>query len=55
VTFEEEIIAALGENLDSATAALLRHDEAALRALAEQEARLMDSLRALWSQRGHQR
>lgn len=54
MTFEMEIVTALAENLDSALAALERHDEPALRALAEQEARLMDSLRAFWSQRGHQ-
>jgi hypothetical protein len=53
MTLEAEIVAALRENLDSALAALRRHDEPALRALAEQEARLMDSLRACWRSRDH--
>jgi hypothetical protein len=55
MTPEQEIHRTLTENLASAEAALARKDWPAVRALAEQEARLMDSLRALWSQRGHQR
>lgn len=51
MTPEEEVHQALTENLASAEAALARNDWAAVRALAEQEARLMDSLRAIWAQR----
>jgi hypothetical protein len=51
VTPEQEVHKALSENLASAEAALARDDWAAVRALAEQEARLMDSLRAIWAQR----
>lgn len=54
MTAEAEVLTALAENLDSALAALERHDKPALRALAEQEARLVDSLRAIWSLRGLQ-
>lgn len=49
---EAELLTALQENLESAEAALARDDWPAVRALAEQETRIMDSLRALWSQRG---
>lgn len=51
MTAEEEIYAALKENLESAEAALARDDWPAVRALAEQAARLMDSLRACWKQK----
>ncbi len=48
---ERNIIKALKANLTSASAALERSDWAALQALAEQEARLMDALRAMWEAR----
>jgi hypothetical protein len=49
MTPEQEVHKALRENLVSAEAALARGDWPALRALAEQEARYMDTLRAMWS------
>lgn len=49
VIAEAEIMAALKANLEAAEAALARNDWVALRALAEQEARYMDELRAVWS------
>lgn len=51
MTPEEEVHAELEANLLAASHALGRDDWTALRALAEQETRLMDSLRAIWSQR----
>jgi hypothetical protein len=46
---EAETLALLRENLEAAQRALAADDKVALRALAEQEARLMDVLRAIWS------
>ena len=48
---EAETLDALQANLEAASEALERGDMVALRALAEQEARYMDALRAMWSQR----
>lgn len=48
---EAEIRTALEANLLAASHALAREDWVALRALAEQEARYMDILRAIWTQR----
>lgn len=52
---EADIMAALEANLEAAEAALGREDWVALRALAEQEARYMDELRAAWSLTRHDR
>lgn len=49
MTAEAEIWQALQENLEAAERALAANDMVALRALAEQEARYMDELRACWS------
>jgi len=51
VTAEAEIVRALRENLAAAEDALQRKDWVAARALAEQEARYMTELRAIWNQR----
>lgn len=48
---EAELIDALSANLEAAERACAARDMVALAALAEQEARYMDALRALWSQR----
>lgn len=46
---QQEIAQALRENIDAALRAMAAHDTVALKALAEQEARYMDELRACWS------
>jgi hypothetical protein len=51
VTVEAETLEALDANQVAAAHALARDDWVALRALAEQEARLMDILRAIWKNR----
>lgn len=47
---EADTVRALKENQDAAIRALEANDRVAYRALAEQEARLMDVLRAVWSE-----
>lgn len=55
MTAEQEVHAALTANLKSAEDAMARDDWPTVRALAEQEARLMDSLRAIWAQQRNER
>lgn len=48
---EQELVKRLKDNQDAAIRALDDHDMVAYRALAIEEARLMDELRAIWSTR----
>jgi hypothetical protein len=46
---QRDIIQALADNVEASIRAIENNDWVAARALAEQEARIMDQLRAMWS------
>lgn len=50
-TLEQDVLHQLRDNQEAALRALNADDMAAYRALAEQEARLMDTLKAIWKSR----